>query len=262
MKIKLAFTLALYLVLTLTALVIANLPILAQDQPSTPKIPTIAWKENDPNCDLIAVDGARYRIIKRNGLFIAFEFIEANGVYVAAVYVSNRSNDRVMVDPESSFLAIWKDIKKAPYETITPTPPEKIAGKIASRARWANAFRTLGAGMATTQTTTTSSANGSVMATGSGGSAIGTYAGSGSSTTTSPDLEARRQAEKQNAETTAQAQNQAANVMSAALKANTLFPKGDVSGEIYFQKKKFEAGFFVFKIGDAFYQFAVAPAQK
>src|SRR5262245_30920949 len=142
-----------FLILTSTAWV----TVLAQDVPSesTNKPPTITWKENDPNCDLIAVNGARYRIIKRNGLFIAFEFIEADGIYIAAVFVSNGSDSRILVDPRLSFLALWKDVKKEPYETHAPTPPEKVAGKIASRARWANALRSFGAGMATTTRTTT-----------------------------------------------------------------------------------------------------------
>jgi hypothetical protein len=236
--------------------------VFAQEQAEQPKSPTITWKENDPNCDLIAVEGARYRIIKHNGLFIAFEFIEADGFYVGAIMVANNSDRRFLVDPTASFLALWKDVKKTSYDVIQPTPPDKIARKIESRAGWQNAFRSAGAVFATTTQTTNTSQNGSVVATGTGGSATGTYAGSSSSTTTAPDMEARRRAEEQNAETTAQAQSKAAGVMSAGLKANTLFTNDRVFGEIYFQKKKFKAGFFVFKIEDTFYQYVIAPAQK
>jgi hypothetical protein len=242
MKIKMTPTVAICLTLLIAAL---ELAVHAQDQTNQPqpaKPPTITWKKDDPNCDLIVVEGSRYRIIKRDGLFIAFEFVESRDLYVAAVYVANDSDGRVLVDPQSSILALWKDVKKEAYEIVAPTPPEKVAKKIESRARWANALRAFGAGMATTQTTT--------------------YTGSDSVTTIAPDLEARSRADRQNAETTGQAEDKAAGVMSAALKANTLFSKEYVSGEIYFQKKKFEAGYFVFKIGDAFYQFTVRPAQK
>lgn len=165
------------------------------------------------------------------------------------------------VDPKLSFLAVWKDTKK-PHEVLQPLEPEKVARKFESRAMWANALRSFGAAMATTNQTTTTTERGSVSVIGTSGSAIGTYRGSSASTTTSPDVETRRKAEARNAATSAHAQEKAAAVASAALKVHTVFPNGDVFGEVYFSRKKFDVGYFVIKIEDAFYQFGIAPKQK
>jgi hypothetical protein len=38
-----------------------------------------------------------------------------------------------------------------------------------------------------------------------------------------------------------------------------VFPNKQVSGEIYFQRKKFESGYFALKIGDVSYNFILRP---
>lgn len=188
-----------FLLVTITSVCTA----FAQEQPA--ESPIVTWKDGDPNCDMFAIEGRRFRTISHSGLHIAFEFFEA---------------------------------------------------------RRANAFRSLIAGLATTRTTTTLNADGSVSAIGAGGVATGRYSESGSLTTTAPDMEARERAARQNAEATAEAQEKAASVMSATLKANTLFPKQDAFGEIYFEKKKFTTGFFAIQLGETIYRFRVRSAQK
>jgi len=46
-------------------------------------------------------------------------------------------------------------------------------------------------------------------------------------------------------------------VRSVGLRANTVFPDKNVIGEIYFQRKKFELGYFALRIGDVSYNFVL-----
>jgi hypothetical protein len=251
---KLTPTIALCLLL-LTFILAAPPAAFAQNAPDKQTL-VITWNKDNPECDLIVIDGMNYRIIKHDGLTVVANVFVEGGYLIAHVGVLNGSKDRVLVSPESSSLTLWKDAKKQDAtETFSPIPAEKVAQKFANRGRWARALIAFGAATATTTQTTTES--GSVIATGPGGTATGTY--SGSSTTTVPDYEARRRAERATTESAARAGAQADAVMGAALRANTVFPDKMVTGEIYFQRKKFELGYFALRIGDVSYNFVLQP---
>lgn len=139
----------------------------------------VTWLKGDPHCGQITIEGVPISTIKHNGLFIAFDFVEVEGLYIAAVMVTNGSDRRVLVNPRLSLLSVWEDASKEPYERLAPMEPETAAG-----------------------------------------------------------------------------------AMSAALTVKQLAPKESAAGELYFPRKKFEAGFFVLKIEDVFYQFIITPARK
>jgi hypothetical protein len=241
------------LCLLLLTFILAAPAAFAQNPPEKQPL-VITWDKDNPGCDQIFIEGMKYRIIKHDGLTVVANIFEEKDYLIAHVGVFNGSKDRVLVSPEASSLTVWKDAKKQDAtETFAPIPAEKVAQKVANRGRWARALMAFGGATATTTQTTTES--GSVIATGPGGTATGTY--SGSSTTTVPDYEARRRAERATADSAARAGARADAVMGAALRANTVFPDKNVIGEIYFQRKKFELGYFALRIGDVSYNFVL-----
>lgn len=128
----------------------------------------IRWSAESPNCDRFLVEGLPYRVI-RNGDVTVIACLTTDDYFSAEVMVINKTNRRIDVQPQDATLTVWKDVKKN-GETLTPLSPEKIARKLESQARWAAAFRSLGAAMATTQQTTTSSGSGNVSVYGRGSS--------------------------------------------------------------------------------------------
>jgi hypothetical protein len=139
--------------------------------------------------------------------------------------------------PRSRFLVSGTGGKE---QTLEPIPAERIAGKIRRRAMWANVLRAFAAGMATKQVTSTFQTSGNVSVFGPGGSAMGTYGETTTTTTTVPDREAQRNAAETNARATDEANRRAEGAVRYALKANTLFPGNALEGVIYFERKKSE----------------------
>lgn len=158
------------------------------------------------------------------------------------------------------FITYWDEKNKFGYNYSLP--PEKIAKKLQSRAKWGNFFRSFAAGMS--QTTATSQTSDNVSVYGSGGVTNGTY--NSTTTTTGPDAAASRAAAKRNSEATARAvagaAAGAAGVMEAALKANTVFPKTYVSGLVYFPRKKTQANILYLIIDGTAYTFLFGPTKK
>lgn len=241
---------------------------LAQEQAAPaaaqpPKDRVIGWKPDDPNCDRIVIDGRSYRIIKNDGIVVAAYITEARDFYAADVAVSNNTERRILVDPQMTLMEIWK--KGAPAdksEILHPITAEKIAAKIQQRAALANALRSFGASMSQTSQTVQTTGSGNVSVFGSGGYANGTYTGTSTSTVTSPDVAAQRRADAQNAETSAQAQAQTTGIRMAGMRANTLFPKHYIQGDVYFPRKKFQTGDFVLKVENVYYVFGISGQQK
>ncbi len=67
--------------------------------------------------------------------------------YVADVFVANSSGNKVDVLPEKALFVTWANPNQAP-DVSGPIPPEKIASKIKSRAKWATFFGSLSAALA------------------------------------------------------------------------------------------------------------------
>jgi hypothetical protein len=99
---------------------------------------------------------------------------------------------------------------------------------------FAGALGQFGASMQTTQSTTTGAVNGAF----SGPGGMVTYSGTGTATTTSPDLEARWRANDQAAILNGSASLAGADLQRVELKANTLLPNWETGGMLIFDREK------------------------
>lgn len=89
-----------------------------------------------------------------------------------------------------------------------PVDPKRIAQRYLKDARWANMFRSLGASLARRTMTVDTMSSGSVL--GTGGSAV--YSGTTTATISEPDEARRRQAARDNAQTTAEANSKTSEI--------------------------------------------------
>lgn len=225
----------------------------AQERPLPPMpAKVLDWKATAPYADQFISDGDTIRLIRQDGVTVAIFGYTSGDYLIAEVTVANGTESRATVKPEDFFITYWDEKKKFGY--VYSLPPEKIANKLRSRAKWGNFFRSFAAGMAQTTTTET----GSVSVYGTGGSASGTYSG----TTTSPDRAGQARAAEANRRTSVAADARAADIISSALKANTVFPKTYVSGLVYFPRKKFQLGVLYLIIDGTGYTFAFGPSKK
>jgi len=198
----------------------------------------IRWKEGAPNTDRIIANGRTVKTIIHDGVILSVslgqERLGTDRVYydkfVATLYATNTSERRIEVAPDAVTLeAVRPKAKPLKRETA-----EHLSNSIYRRSGVIAALGLIGANMQTTQSTTTSYESGSVY--GPGGSV--TYSGNGSSTTTSPDLEARRRANDQAAALGNAAARASANLQAVELKANTLLPKQMYGGMLIFDRVK------------------------
>lgn len=199
-------------------------------------IPEERFMEEEPPlpvpCESIVVDGYKVRIIHDNGINLAVTVDSSEEYLVFNIQVLNSKASRILVDPANAELA-FADPKKKDDDLVIykPVDPKRIAQRYLKDARWANMFRSLGASLARRTTTVDTMSSGSVL--GTGGSAV--YSGSSTATISEPDEARRRQAARDNAQTTTEANSKASEVLSAALKANTVFPGERVGGDVYFK---------------------------
>ncbi|HEY4356264.1 MAG TPA: hypothetical protein VGN16_10990 [Acidobacteriaceae bacterium] len=211
---------------------------------------------------------------------------EKSGCYQQ--YFEGRKYKLLTVDNISAFVSmgaydkyIWADVtvfngSPAPVDVL-PTnfgleeisPKEKPLAYVDAdqalrsklrRLAWGNAFTAMGGSMARQQTTTTTNSNGTISATASdGSSATGTYRGSSTATTSTPDYAAQARAN----EIIQQRNNTAAmlseKVSQDALRANTVMPNGNVHGFVLFARDKKAQGMKLsIRVGDTVYQFPFA----
>lgn len=121
-----------------------------------------------------------------------------------------------------------------------------------SRTRWLNALTGIAASMQ--QTTIQAQSNGSVRITDQNGQSNGTY--QSQSTVTIPDYSARASAAERIASDYRSAATRADNILSSALKANTVFPNQKLTGLVYFKNHdKGNLSAVIMKIGDTNYIF-------
>ncbi|MFL6207471.1 MAG: hypothetical protein ACJ74W_01400 [Pyrinomonadaceae bacterium] len=241
------------LLLTLLFTLCLYAPARAQKRelPSAPD-KNIHWTRADPRCDEILSDGDAIRIIHDGSITVAVVGYDSGDYTVVEVTVANATEQRFNVVPKDFFLTYLDRKGQADY--IYSMPPEKIAAKFKSRARWGNFFRSFAAGMA--RTTTTESGAATIY--GPAGVANGTYNG----TSTAPNLAAQRAAAEANSRAGIEAEEKADRLMSGALKSNTLFPKTYASGFVYFRQNSYRAANLNMIIGDTLYSFALAGKSK
>lgn len=201
----------------------------------------VFWKNGDSACcDVIYVEGVPFRILKSNGLNIAFTPKVFGGYYLMWVVIRNEKSTRITVKPEEATLGTWKKqedgVLMMPAFT-SPTPADKIAQKMQARQSWANVFSAIGAGIATQSATVTNNQTGQ------------------SATITAPDTNAQVNAQNRARESTNQTASLANRVINDSFKANTLFPGDETAGYIYFKVKKHERGVFLMTIEGVEYAF-------
>ncbi|MDQ3918111.1 MAG: hypothetical protein M3348_06500 [Acidobacteriota bacterium] len=244
--------------LPLALIALACAPARSQQKRPLPPVPdrTLHWEKGQPFADEVLSDGVPIRVINDGDVTIANAYFDHGDYFVMEVTVVNRSAQRFDVHPED-FLIGYRQ-KDGRQDYVYSLPPEKIASKIESRARWGTAFRSMLAGMATTTTQTYES--GSVNAVGPGGYATGTYGGT--TATTKPNAATQRRAAEANRAAAQDAEARAQSVIASSMRANTLFPQSYVAGRVYFERKKFEHGNLVMIINGTAYTFALAGVEK
>lgn len=206
----------------------------------------LGGKVSCPECKEYVVDGRTYLEVRHNGKLLIFSQTWMEGYLTFVVTVSNLSDKDFLYDPSISVIDYEKDkIAKdlSGFKSAFALDPDKIAEKRANRVRWANALGAIGAGMQTT----TSQTNGTVMTTGGSG----TY----SSTTTTPDYDARRRQDKASAERVDAARSTGDAMREIAFKANTMFPGTSKTGAIFFKNPKALSMFVIFPIDGYDYVF-------
>lgn len=210
------------------------------EQTEKPKV--ISWKETDPNCDEIFIDGMPLRIIKNNGVEVGV-IQEDNGDYaIFFVIIRNLTQERFNVDPtQFAFYYSEKDpakgkLKADDFKMMTPVDPEKVADKIIKKAKWKSFFN--GFASAFAKRTTTVDVNGLPV------------------TITEQDRAAQTRAMLANREIKIDAEARAAGVMESALKKNTLFPNEHIEGTVFFKREKFKVCAVYFVVNGVDYEFA------
>jgi hypothetical protein len=216
----------------------------AQQRPLPPKPEReLVWGEKEPFADKVLSDGDAIRIIrdKEKGLTVAVVGYDSGDHFVYEITVVNEAEGRINVIPEDFFSIYWDKDKKFGY--MYPLAPEKVAKKYQSRAKWGNFFRSFAAGVATNTTTATDNYGNSV-------------------TVTSPNTTAQRNAAIQNQNAANAANAKAGFFLDSALRSNTIFPNNNISGLVYFERKKYKNAKLYMIINGTAYEFWFSGLQK
>jgi len=125
------------------------------------------------------------------------------------------------------------------------------------RLAWGNAMTAMSGNMARQQSTTTAYSSGTVHASGSDGTyANGTYNGTTTATTSSPDYAAQARANETIRQRNAAFASFANSATRALLRANTVLPNQSVQGFMLFERdKKAKVVMLSCIVGDTIYQF-------
>ncbi len=222
------------------------------------------WKVPDKCkiCDQLTIEGATFRIISDENLYLAINPTFERGYWVTEVYLENKSVARFDFNPlANSGLLAWKTkedfLNSQKSETFMPIDPVSIVKKIQRRAAWANALGAFGAGMQKQTATVSTQTNGTASVYGSNGqSASGIYNGTSTSTVTAPNTEAQAQAQRQAQQNNARVASTGNAMLDSALKNNTIFQNNKVFGDVYYpHKKNFDVVDFRFFINGRVYSF-------
>ncbi len=217
-------------------------------------------------CDQIAIDGDTYQVIVFPPLMLAVTFSHDGGQSTAYVYARLAENSKIRVNILPQYFRMAEVQPK--LQVQGPIPPQRIAGKVKSRARWTAALSRIAGSLQTktitTQSTTTArgydSGRFSLREQWGGRQWQGTYSGTSTgnayttTTTTVPDYEARARAEANAQMIEARAAERADEISGGALRPTTLLPGSSVYGAVYFKRDK-KANFSVLAIPVGGFQF-------
>lgn len=193
----------------------------------------IRWMAGAQNCDYFIEDGTLIEIFRLDGLDLRVALVDTGSKMRAQVWVENGTKSRLDVLPDLFSLTLMEPKQK----TLRLEEPEELAKSIRRHAAW----RTVGASMgsaATKETTSQSRTNGTILVTGSDGSAIGVYNGTTTASRREPDYEARNRAAQQVSSIQSERDDAVAKLESIALRATTLMPGQTIGGVIFFAREK------------------------
>jgi hypothetical protein len=209
--------------------------------------------DESANCAHQFIDGHKFKMLTSDGITVSVSMI-AVGKYVRAdVFVLNSTAENVDVLPATfSLEEVEPKQKKLAY-----VDAEKIIRSARSSAAWSNTLTAMGAGMQRQQSTTNTTSTGTASTTGSDGAyATGTYRGSSTSTTSSPDYAAQNRADQAIRDNNATIASLSARLSNAALKSNTILPNQSIRGFVFFEREKKAASLMISAtIGGTVYKF-------
>ncbi len=227
----------------------------AQTQADNPA-PKIILCDENAGCAHQYIEGQKFKILTSGGLTVMVSMAMTAKYMRANVSVFNGGTASVDVLPTEFHL-----------EEVTPKPKPLVyvdAAKIIKSAQrrmaWGNALTAMGSSMARQQSTTTASTTGTINASGSDGlSATGTYNGTSTSRTSSPDYAAQARADETIRERNAALASLSGQLSHEVFKANTVLPNQTVRGIVLFERdKKVQSLMFSMPIGGIVYEFPFA----
>ncbi len=185
-------------------------------------------------CTMTYYEGVQYLSIVHAGVKVVAGIDHDNKHYRAFIVVRNDSGNPVDIVPTRFRILHVKPVMRE----SRPIPAQEVAKTVKRKALWSNVFLGFVAGMATTEQTTHTTQSGSVQVVGPGGAASGTYSGSSTSTTTTPDPAFRRETAQRAQTKSAEAKAVAQSIEIGELRANTVALGQVVSGDTYFDRDK------------------------
>jgi hypothetical protein len=225
---------------------------LAQTPPDKPAPKALLCDEN-AGCDHEYIHGQKFKMLTGGGLTVIVSMAMTEKYTRADVSVFNGGTAPVDVLPTGFHL----DEVTPKTKPLTYVDAAKIIRSAQRRVAWGNALTAMGGSMARQQSTTTTNSNGTVNASSSdGSSATGTYNGTSTSTTSSPDYAAQARANDAIRQRNAALASMSGQLSNEVFKANTVPPNQTVRGIVLFEKdKKTQTLMFSLPIGETVYEF-------
>lgn len=225
-------------------------PVLLAQSPN----PRLVLCNASTACTHAYLNGQYVQTITADGHTVSLSAHDTGKYLRVDLMVKNDSGVQLDVVPSS----IWAKQSEPKEKDLKSQSVEKLEHSLNRRAAWASGFAGAAGGMARQQSTTDTTSSGTVSTYGSDGSyANGTYNGSSTSTTTTPDYAAQERAREQIAANRQRVANAEQYLENVALRANTLSPGQSISGAVYFERVKKGVVQIGLPIGGTLYQFPV-----
>jgi hypothetical protein len=230
-------------------------PVLGQVQPNPIAVTKTLLCElsSSSTCGHGYINGRKYETMASDGVTV-FVVGDVFGRYLRAdVYVLNQSSATVDVFPGNFVLT-----EVAPKQKeLKYVDGDKLLRSEQKRLAWGNALTAMSGNMARQQSTTNTTADGTINATSSNGTtATSTYHGTSTATTSVPDYAAQARAAE-----TIRARNDAFNSFASVasrviLRANTVMPNQSAQGFILYERdRKAKSVMLSCIVGNTIYQF-------
>ena len=204
----------------------------------------VRWHESSQGSDKFLKDGAVIKVLTESGVTVAVSLRDTGWKMRADIMITNNTERRFDVLPEMFTLHAvtppngrWdpqEGTKSLAYQA-----PEKLAKSIRRRAGWVAALSAVGGSMETQESKSVSSTEGDVRVRDKNGNSVsGTYSGTTTTTTRSPNYAARERWNEQATNAIRGFENTISYMFRITLKSNTVMPGQDVLGAVYFEREK------------------------